>query len=205
MDRYKCYNIIDKSSLHKNGVFIPKFCKITSNNIDKTTEQLKEAHVSYPFICKPQLGHGSKEAHQMLLIFNQDDLKLCKASSVAQNFVNHNAVLYKIFIVGKKYYYVERPSLKNFYAGEADAIFFDSSDVSKAGSQSKLSVLDPEDESNLKQSPNPEIFLNIADVLRLSFGMNLLGVDVVIENNTQKYAIIDVNAYPGELILEKNM
>lgn len=199
LDRYKCYSIIQSTNLCQFGVFTPNFCEITSNNQQKTKEELLKAKVEYPFICKPQLGHGSKQAHEMLIVFNESNLKDCKAPCVAQSFINHNAVLYKIFIVGEKHYFVERPSLKNFMAGDGNTIFFDSSDISKASSQSKLSVLDPEDQDTPKNIPRPDTLERIASTLRLAFGMNLLGVDVVIENDTQKYAIIDVNAYPGKI------
>lgn len=165
--------------------------------MQKIAEQLKLCNVTYPFICKPQLGHGSKKAHQMTIIFNENDLVHCKSPCVAQTFINHNAILYKIFIVGSRHYFVQRPSLKNFYPSDMDAIFFDSSDVSKAGSQSKLSILDPEDTEYVKHSPDVQIIEQIATILRTSFQMDLLGVDFVIENTTGKYAIIDVNAYPG--------
>lgn len=133
----------------------------------------------------------------MSIVFNEEGLKDCKPPCVAQSFVNHNAVLYKIFIVGLRYYFVERPSLKNFTAGAQSTIFFESADVSKAGARSSLSVLDVEDESIPKMSPDLHIFSRITETLRKAFGMELIGVDVVIENYSGKYAIIDVNAYPG--------
>lgn len=185
------------SNFGKFGVFIPNFCEITTNNVHKIAEELQACNVTYPFICKPQLGHGSKKAHQMTIIFNENDLTHCKAPCVAQTFVNHNAILYKIFIVGSKHYFVQRPSLKNFYPSDMDAIFFDSSDVSKAGSQNKLSILDPEDLKYAKHIPDENVIEQIVKTLRSAFEMDLLGVDFVIENTTGKYAIVDVNAYPG--------
>lgn len=53
--------------------------------------------------------------HQMSIIFNEKGIKDCRPPCVAQSFVNHNAVLYKIFVLGEDHYVVERPSLKNFY------------------------------------------------------------------------------------------
>lgn len=197
LDRYRSYSIIHTSDLDKYGVFTPNFCEITTNNNKKTEEELKLGNISYPFICKPSVGHGSKKVHQMAIIFNEENLKDCKTPCVAQTFINHNAILYKIFIVGDQYFFVERPSLKNFYASNRNTIFFDSSDVSKADSQSNLSILDPEDKLFNKYTPDPKILNKIASTVRKSFGMELLGVDVVIENYTGKYAIIDINAFPG--------
>lgn len=56
---------------------------------------------------------------QMAIIFSEEDLKDVKPPCVIQSFINHNAVLYKVFVVGDSYSVVERPSLKNFPAGPA--------------------------------------------------------------------------------------
>lgn len=198
LDRYSCYSIIHSTNLYTYDVFTPNFCTLQSTDLDVLKQQLKLAKVTYPFICKPLLGHGSRKAHEMSIIFNEKCLIDCRTPCVAQSFINHNAVLFKIFIVGERHCFVERPSLKNFRACERETIYFDSSDVSKADSKSRLSVLDPDDVTNERDQPNEKTLEVIANTLRKAFGMELLGVDVVIEKDTRKYAIIDVNAYPGK-------
>jgi inositol-1,3,4-trisphosphate 5/6-kinase/inositol-tetrakisphosphate 1-kinase len=195
LNRYISYRKINSTNLHKHGIFIPNFCELKSTNVVELSHQLKNAGVTYPFICKPSLGHG-KQAHEMSIVFNERGLVDCKMPCVAQSFINHNAVLYKIFIVGDKHHCVERPSLKNFQAGHDQTIHFDSGDVSKAGSRNSLTVLEPHERVD-RVEPDPEVLKRIAGTLREAFGMNLLGVDVVIENRTGRYAIIDVNAFPG--------
>lgn len=53
----------------------------------------------------------------MAIVFNQEGLNAIQPPCVVQNFINHNAVLYKVFVVGESYTVVQRPSLKNFSAG----------------------------------------------------------------------------------------
>lgn len=53
----------------------------------------------------------------MAIIFNEAGLKDVVAPYVAQTFISHNAVLYKLFFIGDQYFTVQRPSLKNFTAG----------------------------------------------------------------------------------------
>lgn len=53
----------------------------------------------------------------MAIIFSEEDLQDIKPPCVIQSFINHNAVLYKVFVVGDSYSVVERPSLKNFPSG----------------------------------------------------------------------------------------
>lgn len=197
LDRYLSYNVIQESNLFNNELFIPKFTEITTNNTSEITAKLDKYDVKYPFMCKPSVAHGSKLAHNMSVIFNENGLKDCRPPCVAQSFVNHNAILYKIFIVGDYHCVVERPSLKNFYAGDFKTINFDSHDVSKADSKSALSVLDPSDLNTETIKPDPERLTDIVYRIRKALGMSLLGVDVVIENKTGKYAVIDINAYPG--------
>lgn len=134
-----------------------------------------------------------------MVIFNEEGLKDCQPPCVAQDFVNHSAILYKVFIVGNNFHVAERPSLKNFYANDCeslDTLFFSSHDISKSGSNSEWSVISAEDEA-LRVQPNFEIIESIVVKVTKIFGLVLVGVDVVIENHTGKYAIIDVNVFPG--------
>jgi len=54
---------------------------------------------------------------QMSLVFCPSGLVDVRPPSVAQSFLNHNARLFKLFVIKDKYFVVERPSLKNFQAG----------------------------------------------------------------------------------------
>lgn len=134
-----------------------------------------------------------------MIIFNEKDLMDCQLPCVAQDFINHNAVLHKVFIVGKYFHVVERPSLRNFYPIDCEqlsTLFFSSHDISKSGSKSQWSVISKEDKA-LRIEPNHEIIQHIVAKVTKIFGLTLLGIDVVIENHTGKYAIIDVNVFPG--------
>ncbi|XP_075232721.1 inositol-tetrakisphosphate 1-kinase-like [Lycorma delicatula] len=198
LDRYSSYRAIKDSHLNKFGVFTPSFVELISEEAFTNLQKLKKAGVTFPFVCKPSVSHGSSECHKMAVIFNEAGLKDCKPPCVAQSFVNHNAILFKVYILGEQYYVVERPSLKNFYPCDHGTIFFDSHDVSKSDSTSSLSILDPGEEGQQQHiTADPDKVKAIVHVLRNILGMSLLGVDIVVENNTGRHAIIDINAYPG--------
>ncbi|XP_067011901.1 inositol-tetrakisphosphate 1-kinase isoform X2 [Anabrus simplex] len=197
LDRYLSYSVIHHSGLEEIDVFTPAFVELVSDDYNENLTRLKLAGVSFPFVCKPSVAHGSSHAHKMSVIFNERGVKDCKPPCVAQSFINHNAVLYKIYLVGEQHFVVERPSLKNFYPSDRETIFFDSHDVSKADSTSSLSILDPCDHNITVATPDPARFQQIVSTLRRALGMSLLGIDVVIENGSGHYAIIDINAYPG--------
>ena len=54
---------------------------------------------------------------QMSVIFSESGLRDVQPPCVVQTFVNHNARLFKIFIVGRRRFIIQRPSIKNLYAG----------------------------------------------------------------------------------------
>lgn len=53
----------------------------------------------------------------MSLIFSAGGLADVRPPCVLQSFINHGAVLHKVFVVGDRHFCVERPSLKNFPSG----------------------------------------------------------------------------------------
>ena len=53
----------------------------------------------------------------MAIVFSEESLRDVEAPCVAQSFLNHNALLHKIFVVGNRQFVVQRPSLKNLYPG----------------------------------------------------------------------------------------
>ncbi|KAK9511801.1 hypothetical protein O3M35_000393 [Rhynocoris fuscipes] len=200
LDRYLSYRVVHDSDLDKIDVFTPPFVELLSTDVDMNLLMLKEAGVTFPFVCKPSVANGT-DCHKMAIVFNERGLKDCQPPCVAHSFVNHNAVLYKLFIVGDEYHIVERPSLKNFYADpDRPTIHFHSHDVSKSDSSSSLSVLDENEAdcySQESRKADPDILRQIVSIIREELGMSLLGVDVVTENNTGRHAVIDINPYPG--------
>nr|XP_054597582.1 inositol-tetrakisphosphate 1-kinase isoform X3 [Nothobranchius furzeri] len=96
----------------------PPFMVLNTECSPDVLEQIKQQGLTFPFICKTRVAHGTN-SHEMAIIFNEEDLKDVKPPCVIQSFINHNAVLYKVFVVGESYTVVERPSLKNFPSGPA--------------------------------------------------------------------------------------
>lgn len=133
----------------------------------------------------------------MAIIFSEEDLKDVKPPCVIQSFINHNAVLYKVFVVGDSYTVVERPSLKNFPSGPAEmkAIFFNSHNVSKPESSSDLTSR--ENVEGVSQPPCDDVIRELSRSLRQALGATLFGIDVIINNQTGQHAVIDINAFPG--------
>ncbi|CAG4996451.1 unnamed protein product [Parnassius apollo] len=199
LNRYCYYSILQEETLFQSqGIYTPTFAEFTTCNIEQNIEIMRRRGVTFPVICKPTIAHGSKSAHEMILIFNEKGLNVCRPPCVVQSFVNHNAVLHKVFLIGNRYHICERPSLKNFYSSEdLDPIFYSTGEVCKADSQSTLSILDPHDKADIKMTLDENKIKSIIRVLRKKIGLLLAGFDVVIDNNTGNHAVIDINVFPS--------
>ncbi|KAH0620410.1 hypothetical protein JD844_020831 [Phrynosoma platyrhinos] len=161
----------------------PPFMELTSACGGDTLEQIEKNGIEFPFICKTRVAHGTN-SHEMAIIFNQEGLKAIQPPCVIQSFINHNAVLYKVFVVGESYTVVKRPSVKNFSAGVSDreSIFFNSHNVSKPESSSILTALDKIE--GVFERPNDDVIRAISKTLRQALGISLFGIDIIINNQT---------------------
>lgn len=198
LDRCKSYQLIHRieSCMQDERICSPPFMVLNTDCSTDVLEQIRRQGLTFPFICKTRVAHGTN-SHEMAIIFSEEDLNDVKPPCVIQSFINHNAVLYKVFVVGDSYTVVERPSLKNFPAGPADrkAIFFNSHNVSKPESSSDLTTR--ENVEGVSQPPNDDVIRKLSRSLRQALGVSLFGIDVIINNLTGQHAVIDINAFPG--------
>ncbi|XP_072617286.1 inositol-tetrakisphosphate 1-kinase isoform X4 [Vulpes vulpes] len=198
LDRSKSYELIRKieAYMKDDRICSPPFMELTSLSGDDTMRLLEQNGLAFPFICKTRVAHGTN-SHEMAIVFNQEGLSAIQPPCVVQNFINHNAVLYKVFVVGESYTVVQRPSLKNFSAGTSDreSIFFNSHNVSKPESSSVLTALDKIE--GVFERPSDEVIRELSRALRQALGVSLFGIDIIINNQTGQHAVIDINAFPG--------
>ncbi|CAB4001226.1 Inositol-tetrakisphosphate 1-kinase [Paramuricea clavata] len=175
--------------------FIPNFVTLESQDKRENLKALHLANIKFPFICKTNLAHGSDESHEMSIIFNEEGLQDINPPCVCQEFVNHNAILYKVFVIGNKHYISERPSIKNLQPGDFETIFFHSHDVSKPDSSSFLNQL--EKPIFKPSSPDEKIVKKLVDILKRRMRLTLFGVDVIVERKSRRIGVIDINYFPG--------
>ncbi|NXN99856.1 ITPK1 kinase, partial [Rhinopomastus cyanomelas] len=198
LDRSKSYELIRQieAYMQDERICSPPFMELTSACGEDTLQLIEKNGLAFPFICKTRVAHGTN-SHEMAIIFNQEGLKAVRPPCVIQSFINHNAVLYKVFVVGESYTVVKRPSLKNFSAGISDreSIFFNSHNVSKPESSSVLTALDKIE--GVFERPNDDVIREISKALRQALGVSLFGIDIIINNQTGQHAVIDINAFPG--------
>ncbi|XP_071963672.1 inositol-tetrakisphosphate 1-kinase-like [Antedon mediterranea] len=197
--RPSTYGVLKQTLASLQDVETPNFVELTKADLDVNLTLLKDAGVRFPFVCKPSRAHGSKISHKMSIIFNESGLKDVKPPCVAQTFIKHNAVLHKIFILGDKHFIVQRPSLKNFSEKDStlETIFFNSHDVSKPDSASFLNKLDDSDCKSSGKEPCGTTINKLVERVCSQLNSSLIGIDIIVENETGVHYIIDVNAFPS--------
>uniref|UniRef100_A0A3B4WA46 Inositol-tetrakisphosphate 1-kinase n=1 Tax=Seriola lalandi dorsalis TaxID=1841481 RepID=A0A3B4WA46_SERLL len=182
LDRFASYRIMSKlhNSLRDWRICSPPYLEIHSaSDLSSIQQTVMAQGLSFPL-------------SQFPLLLNAGSLTDIHPPCVLQSFVNHGAVLHKVFVVGDKHFCVERPSLKNFPSGPCDrkTIFFNSHQVSKPESSSDLTMpcLPP---------PSSQAVAALVRELRVQLGMALFGVDVILNIHTHTLTVIDINIFPG--------
>ncbi|KAM8769079.1 inositol-tetrakisphosphate 1-kinase-like [Acanthopagrus schlegelii] len=199
LDRFVSYRIMTKlhNSLQDWHICSPPYLEIHSaSDLSSLQQALMTQGLSFPLICKTRVAHGAR-SHEMSVIFSAASLAVVQPPCVLQSFVNHGAVLHKVFVVGDRHFCVERPSLKNFPSGPSDreTIFFNSHQVSKPESSSDLTALD--EQMPCLPPPSSEAVAALVRELRVLLGMTLFGVDIIINIHTHTLTVIDINIFPG--------
>ncbi|KAF2359869.1 Inositol-tetrakisphosphate 1-kinase [Trinorchestia longiramus] len=197
LHRPATYALLQAITQHIDGVLTPPYVELSDTDIVTKRNLLVKAGVTFPIVCKPVFGCGGTAAHELAVVLSERRLQEWHGPCVAQSFVPHGAVLYKLYVLGSDWYLDVRPSLKNFKATDAPTVHFNSAKVSKAGSCSTLTQLDQSDLHTAVHEPKSAVLQQIVDVVRNNLKMDLLGIDVVIDSNTGHYAIIDVNPFPS--------
>eukprot|EP01132_Coremiostelium_polycephalum_P007832 gene7832-9646_t len=198
LDRVGLSTLLDKlNQLPSNfNIRCPSFIVIENESNDYT-DQLKKQNVSFPVVCKPIQACGSKESHELGIVFKEEDLHLFKPPMLVQEYINHDAVIYKVFVIGDNINIVKRKSLRNMKPDETQVITFNS--------QKPLpSTLLPEKDIDLSTvvSPPSETLDSISKGIQKDLGLTLFGFDLITDSNSKKHGIVDLNYFPGMFFLQ---
>ncbi|GAM24770.1 hypothetical protein SAMD00019534_079450 [Acytostelium subglobosum LB1] len=194
VDRLTMSNLLDKlNELPANlNIKNPKFLVLEQEkpNYD---EELKD--IMFPVVCKTVQACGSRESHQMAIFFNKEELsrsKTVKLPMLVQEYINHNAIIYKVFVIGDYLNVVHRKSLRNLNTTETETLTFDSQKPLPANLLPEI----PYDES-MVDIPSRDSLVAISKGIQKDLGLTLFGFDVITDITTKKIAVIDVNYFPG--------
>jgi len=169
------------------GVHCPQYV-IVEKSLSDYSDVLAAAWVKFPVVCKTIQACGSKAAHEMGIVFSEKKLHSFSVPFMVQEYINHNAVIFKVFVIGEFVDVVQRASLRNVALEESDTLFFDSQQPLPSA------LLAPATETKL-EVPTKTIHA-MADFIRKKLGLSLFGFDVITDAASGKHACIDVNYFP---------
>lgn len=85
---------------------------MTLENQDSlSSNELKS--LRFPLICKPFQACGTVQSHEMAIVFRIKDFNTLQSPFplLVQEFLNHNGIIYKIFVVETQFQVVKRNSI----------------------------------------------------------------------------------------------
>lgn len=194
-------------SLSGIPVRAPKFVVVEAANDPPDgpilQQQLKRNGLFAPLIVKPLVAAGTKESHFMTVILKYSALSKLTSRSIIQEYVNHNAALYKVYVLGDRVYVYERSSLPNLPSTDeietaVDSLEFDSQRpypcIQDFGIQSHQQALSTHATT---VSVTSDEVRPIVESLRRAFGLELFGFDILLSHQNSEWLVVDVNYFPS--------
>lgn len=154
------------------------------------SEDADISSVKFPVLVKPKGAASTDANHMMRLATGPEQLKGAPMPCILQEFVNHGGIVYKIYALGDHLEVGARPSMRDIAPDECLSVDF----------HSQHSEVDnglwtrPRDLSGVKMPI--EDFKKISAVLRRELKLNLIGFDILIDNDNN-YWLVDLNYFPG--------
>ncbi|KAK1604444.1 hypothetical protein QYE76_028117 [Lolium multiflorum] len=160
------------------------------------------AALRFPLIAKPLDVDGSAGSHAMSLVYRRDGLAGLRPPVVLQEFVNHGAVLFKVYVVGAHATCVRRRSLPDVPAERL--LDLDADAAVPFANVSSLATVHADTEDDVgddAEMPPPGLVDEVARGLRRALGLHLFNFDMIrgrkAAGGAGQYFIIDINYFPG--------
>ncbi|KAJ0969359.1 hypothetical protein J5N97_022236 [Dioscorea zingiberensis] len=207
LDRLKIQQILlgleDLNIKHHNKIRGPHFMKLDSLQEPNIKEQLLQSNLSFPVIFKPQVACGVADAHNMALVFKLEDIQdiSIPLPAIAQEYIDHGALLFKFYILGDKVFYAVKKSMPN-----ANVLVSSSEKTGFSPIQFnslKSLPIAKEDHPSLgaqkisEKSLDLELVHQAAYCLRRTLGLTFIGFDIVIQEDSGDHVIVDLNYLPS--------
>ncbi|KAG8498048.1 hypothetical protein CXB51_006959 [Gossypium anomalum] len=173
-------------------------------------DEVAKAGLKLPLVAKPLLVDGSAKSHKLFLACDWSSLSELEPPLVLQEFVNHDGILFKIYIVGDAIKVVRRFSLSNVNQCQLAKVpgIFPFPRVSSAAASADDADLDP----RIAELPPRPLLERLSKELRHrlasyffspyqardGIGLRLFNIDMIREHGTRDmFYVIDINYFPG--------
>ena len=106
--------ILKEKTSMKSSFQLPKYM-ILNDQIDdiQILQMMDVVGLSFPLISKPIIACGTPNSHLLTIIVSIEGFKLIKYPCIIQQYVNHNSLLYKVYVIDQEVMIFSRPSLPN--------------------------------------------------------------------------------------------
>eukprot|EP01091_Cochliopodium_minus_P013928 TRINITY_DN460_c0_g1_i1.p2 TRINITY_DN460_c0_g1~~TRINITY_DN460_c0_g1_i1.p2 ORF type:complete len:175 (-),score=39.76 TRINITY_DN460_c0_g1_i1:41-565(-) len=146
--------------------------------------------LKFPVICKPFVGDGNDFSHQCAFAHNEKGLYEMPLPAIFQQYHDHDAVIYKIYVLGDEISQIQRPSLENYREDIVHPDFEYFGRISNARENGSKEIV-------ATKLPSDELLKDAIEHLRSFLPMTFFGFDLIYNSETQSYYIIDINYLPG--------
>ncbi|KAE8008173.1 hypothetical protein FH972_004711 [Carpinus fangiana] len=166
------------------------------HNRQSMLQDVADLNLSDCHVAKPLVVDGSAKSHELSLAYDQFSLTELEPPLVLQEFVNHGAILFKVYIVGETIKVVRRFSLPNVSKCELAKVsgVYRFPRVSSASASADDADLEP----GVAEHPPRPLLEKLARELRRRLGLRLFNIDMIREHGTRDvFYVIDINYFPG--------
>jgi Inositol 1,3,4-trisphosphate 5/6-kinase ATP-grasp domain len=167
----------------------------------------EEQGLSTPLIVKPLIAAGTKESHCMLIALQNTAFVKLPPKTIVQEFINHNAKLYKVYVLGDFVSVYERHSLPNLpedlSKATVDLVEFDSQrpypTLSDFGFDTDYQDNNTKTDSKVCShvAMTDEEVMPVVKALKKAFGLELFGFDILRRPDDKEWLVVDVNYFPS--------
>ncbi|MBA0614090.1 hypothetical protein Godav_014423, partial [Gossypium davidsonii] len=154
-------------------------------------DEVAKAGLKLPLVAKPLVVDGSAKSHELFLACDWSSLSELEPPLVLQEFVNHDGILFKIYIVGDAIKVVRRFSLANVNKCQRAKVpgIFPFPRVSSAAASADDADLDP----RIAELPPKPLLERLSKELRHRLA------NMIREHGTRDiFYVIDINYFPGK-------
>ena len=162
-----------------------------SLDLEGLKAEMNKGGVSYPLMIKPLAAASSYDSHILTAVFNdvglQDSLEYYTGGLIAQEFINHDSTVYKLYTLGKDHIWTfARTSCANLTEGH-DMVRFNSQ---IAWPEELLS----KDEQIIKEIPQ-EFQHFVRQMVSEITSSSMFGFDLVWRSGTNDLFLVDFNYF----------
>lgn len=163
------------------------------NAISTLLAQLQANSVTYPLLIKTSSAINSAYAHTLSVVYNYEGLlesvSQYNESLIVQEFINHDATVYKVYSIGTDIRYYPRKSCANIKHITHNQVTF----LSNLPWPEELKS----DEPAIVHELDMMIVKEIVDMISSIAKVSMFGVDILIPSTSNDYVLVDMNPFPG--------